>query len=370
MRTKSILLKLIPVILIVALGAFVSLAAPASQLLPAQIGKWTAAPESGTPAPSLAPDLTAETGQSAESRSYTSGTAKLSVTLQRYPDPSMAYEAYTAQLTVGMLPGDLKVPSAVDRSKASMLILIGNLVVDLRKPADISSADLRSLIAALQKQADKTPFPPIRSYLPEDGLVQGSQRYALGPAAFRAALEALDRSQFSDLGSEINFKIGAEAMMGRYWLGRGPNDVLLLIEYPTPQLAEQHLHHLESALSGQSGAAPTTVERRGSLLSLVLAPSSQNIAPVLRDRINYSTQVTWNEPSHTLTDPPWVVVLKNIFLGTFLFCGLALVLGIFFGGLRVLIKRLFPGKVFDRPENLEVLQLGLSGKPIDPRDLY
>jgi hypothetical protein len=370
MGTKSILLKLIPALLIVALAGSVCLGAPASQLLPAQIGKWTAIPESGTPAASLPPDLVSETGQILESRTYTSGTAKLSVTVQKYPDPSMAYEAYTTQLSVGMLPGDLKVPSAVDRSKSSMLILIGNLVVDLRKPADISSADLQSLIAALQKQADKTPFPPIRSYLPEDGLVQGSQRYALGPAAFQAALNALERDHFTGLGSEIDFKIGAEAMMGRYWLGRGPNDVLLLIEYPTPQLAEQHLHHLESALSGQPGAVPTTVERHGSLLSLVLAPSSQNVAQVLRDRINYSTQVTWNEPSHTLTDPPWVVVLKNIFLGTFLFCGLALVLGIFFGGFRVLIKRLFPGKVFDRPENLEVLQLGLTGKPIDPKDFY
>jgi hypothetical protein len=44
--------------------------------------------------------------------------------------------------------------------------------------------------------------------------------------------------------------------------------------------------------------------------------------------------------------------------------------GIAFGGVRVLTKRLFPGKVFDRPENVEVLQLGLSGKKIDPTDMY
>jgi len=29
-----------------------------------------------------------------------------------------------------------------------------------------------------------------------------------------------------------------------------------------------------------------------------------------------------------------------------------------------------PGKVFDRPQDIEVLQLGLSGKKIDPTDLY
>jgi len=38
--------------------------------------------------------------------------------------------------------------------------------------------------------------------------------------------------------------------------------------------------------------------------------------------------------------------------------------------LRVFTKRLLPGKIFDRPERMEILQLGLSGKTIDPRDFY
>jgi len=41
-----------------------------------------------------------------------------------------------------------------------------------------------------------------------------------------------------------------------------------------------------------------------------------------------------------------------------------------FGGFRVIVKRLYPGKVFDRPQDIEVLQLGLSGKKIDPSDMY
>jgi hypothetical protein len=344
-------------------------AASAGQLLPETIGSWTAgAPQAGTNG--LPQELIAETRQTIEFRTYTSGKRTLNIALQSYPDPSLAYEAYTAQLTVGMLPGDLKVPSAVDRADSRMILLIGNLIVDLRKSSDVSSADLQLLISSLLKKADRSPYPPIRSYLPDDGLVQGSQRYALGPAAFAAALTSLQRGDFSALTPEVDFKIGAEAMFGRYWLGKGQGDVLLLIEYPTPQLAEQHLHHLEAAMASRADAVKTTVERRGSLLSLVLAPSSANYAQVIRDRINYSTQVTWNEPSHTLTDPPWVLVLKNIFLGTLFFCGLALVLGVAFGGFRVIVKRLFPGKVFDRPESLEVLQLGLSSKPIDPKDLY
>ena len=48
----------------------------------------------------------------------------------------------------------------------------------------------------------------------------------------------------------------------------------------------------------------------------------------------------------------------------------AVVLGVAFGGVRVLAKIFFPGKFFDRPEQMYVLQLGLSGKRIDSRDFY
>jgi hypothetical protein len=48
----------------------------------------------------------------------------------------------------------------------------------------------------------------------------------------------------------------------------------------------------------------------------------------------------------------------------------AVVLGVAFGGVRVLAKTFFPGRFFDRPEQMDVLQLGLSGKRIDSRDFY
>ena len=48
----------------------------------------------------------------------------------------------------------------------------------------------------------------------------------------------------------------------------------------------------------------------------------------------------------------------------------ALVAGIGFGGFRLIIKRLFPGKVFDRPHSVQIIQLGLSGKTIKGEDFY
>ena len=137
-----------------------------------------------------------------------------------------------------------------------------------------------------------------------------------------------------------------------------------------PQLAEQHLHHLEQSLSADLAKAGVTVERKASLLSLVFSPTSPQHAQAIRDEVNYETEVTWNESSHKATDPPIFAIMFKIFLFTGLFLGVATGVGIAFGGFRVIIKRLFPGKVFDRPEDIEVLQLGLSGKKIDPTDMY
>ncbi|HEU0369986.1 MAG TPA: DUF6599 family protein [Candidatus Acidoferrum sp.] len=337
-------------------------------VLPPKFGAWTA---SGTipSASSLPQPLQQELGAKAgEAADYTSGSKTIHALLETFKDPSSAYAAYTGQLQVGMAPTDVRPYSAVNGERMSLLI--GNFLLYVDGVKGISAADLRTLALAVQGHADATPLPPIRNYLPEERLIQGTQRYAFGPAGFQAALGTLSQGKFASLASSIGFSSGAEAMLASYLIAPGKSQSLLLIEYPTPQLAEQHLRHIQADLSGNSELSSTNVERKASLLSLVLSPANERVAAQLRNEINYETQVTWNEPSHTLTDPPWLLVVKNIFLGTFAFCGLALVLGLAFGGVRVITKRLFPGKVFDRPENMEVLQLGLSGKRIDPRDFY
>jgi hypothetical protein len=48
-----------------------------------------------------------------------------------------------------------------------------------------------------------------------------------------------------------------------------------------------------------------------------------------------------------------MVVLTAVILGA------AIVAGIAFGGFRILIKRLFPDRVFDRPEDVEIIRLNL-----------
>src|ERR1700676_1303286 len=292
---------------------------------------------------------------------YGSGRHRIHVHLNKYRDPSSAYEVYTALLTPTMHPSTIGELSGVDKNR--LIMLLGDMVLDVWDQQNASTADLQQLAKLVKSRADKAPLPPVPSYLPE-GFSDGTQRYALGPVGLRLALGVLRRGEYSTLAPEVGFENGAEVMLAEY-LKRDDSAVLVLIEYPTPQLAEQHMHHLQTILPGIAKAGEAKIERTGSLLSLVLGATSPAYAASLRSAINYETQVTWNEPTHTLTDPPWLVIVSRIFTATGIFLVIAIVLGVAFGGLRVVTKRLFPGKVFDRRKDIEVLQLGLSGKRVD-----
>lgn len=297
---------------------------------------------------------------------YKNRDSVVSISAGRYHDPSSAFEVYTSRLRPGMVPTNVGQVSAFD--KDGVIILEGSLV--LSSTTNVSKDDLGTLVKAMEAGSEKAPLPPIRGYLPGPGRVLGSERYALGPEAMRAALAALGQADLAGLVDAAGFSSGAEAMLARFASRGRDGGVLLLLEYPTPQLAEQHIHHLDEVLPAAAKQAGTVIERKGSLLSMVLSPSSAEYAKRLREAVDYETQVTWNEASQTATDPPITSIMVKIFIGTGVFMVAAVVLGIAFGGVRVLTKIFFPGKVFDRPNQMEILQLGLSGKRIDPSDFY
>jgi hypothetical protein len=326
-------------------------------------GGWSAgSPAQGAKPDGVPQDQLKEAGlTSSWIRTYSNNGRNVTVALALFKDPSSAYQIYTAQISPNMLPSTVGSNTAVDHDK--LIALVGNLIVRVLPPQDATTAELVELLKVVRSRSDQAALPPVRSYLPE-GFSDGTQRYALGPVGFVAALDALHRSEYAKVTPEIGFANGAEVMLAEYHK-RNDSAVLLLVAYPTPQLAEQHLRHLQTILPDAAAKVGVKIERKGSLLSLVLGATSEAYAESLRSAINYETQVTWNEPSHTLTDPPWLVIVSRIFVATGLFLVVAIVLGVAFGGVRVLTKRLFPGKVFDRPKDLEVLQLGLSGKRID-----
>ncbi len=350
--------------LALALGAGAGVSAADLPILPEQFGSWHKQNCAMKPVRSV---LTMEAGElDYASCSFGSGTDSISILLGKYHDPSSAYEIYTSLIGPNMQPSTVGGPSAIDGEK--WVALIGNYVLEVRPPAKVSKSELEQLIKLIGKGADRTPLPPIRGYLPQ-GFMDGTQRYALGPQGFHYALANFHRTEFDAFTNELGFDAGAEVMLAEY---RGGKDsgVVLLIDYPTPQLAEQHLKHLETILRDVDEQEKTKIERRGSLLMMVLEPTSASYADGLRAAVRYQTAVTWHEPTQTITDPPWTTILGKIITLTMLFMVVAVVLGVAFGGFRVVMKKLFPGKFFDRPNDMDVLQLGLSSKRIDSEDFY
>lgn len=362
---------------LILLGLLASVGAAAEPaLLPDRIGPWQAdGPAKVTssnalyaiPSDVLTTALREAELQSIEQRNYTNENQHLNLRVLVFKDPTGAYEVYTQALDPSMKNVRMGEEAAFDQYHA--IVLIGNMVLIAGPSPNLKLESISGLDAALKAKADRTPYPPLKSYLPMKWRVWGSEKYALGLDGFEHAMEVSGLGAYAGLGKEVGFQFGAEAILAKYQ-GEYGSGILLLLQYPNPQLAEQHLHHLEEVLPVAAKKAGVTVERKASLLSLVFEPTSAMHAQAIRDEVNYETEVTWNEPHQTATDPSMASMMVKIFLFTGLFMGVATAVGVAFGGMRVIIKRLYPGKVFDRPQDIEVLQLGLSGKKIDPSDMY
>ena len=121
-----------------------------------------------------------------EQRAFHSGVDEITVRTYVLRDPSSAFEVYTFLLAPGMRDLGIGKDSAGTDYEANFLI--GNLVVQANIPPTVKSDSLRDLFMQLQTTADSSPLPPLKSYLPERWRTFGSEKYALGPEAFRAAI--------------------------------------------------------------------------------------------------------------------------------------------------------------------------------------
>jgi len=360
------------------------LSAAAQGVLPSSVGDWTT---SGVAPTVSAEQLDSVAGEragllrefglnSAEQRQYRQGQQTASITLYRMADPSAAYGVFTFLREPQMRPLDLgDSVSFAAATGDSAVFVVGNLALlasAVERPPD---AWLTEIAATLLPHADSRPYPLIADFLPRGGIVPGSERYVLGPRALREALPWAPATGDDWLG----FGKSAEAVVARYQASgqtRGGEITLLVTNYPTRQVAADQFGSLNRWMAfnveaDQAGGRRVVFgSRSNALVALVFGAESREIAGRLLSQIEYRSTVTWNEPSHTLTDPSFPTMIVGVFQGTGLIMLLAVAAGIGFGGLRVLVKFFVPGRVFDRDSQIEILQLGLSSKPIDSRDFY
>jgi hypothetical protein len=302
-----------------------------------------------------------------EKASYTRDDGRtLNIRAAVFEDASGAYGAFTYYRTPDMAEEEIGAQAAFSNNR--VLFYQGNVLIDavFDRLSVMSASQLRQLAGLVpQAEGNKGNPPSLPNYLPKRAFDQAfdknTTKYVLGPTT-------LDRVGSPLPTSMVDFKAGAEVALGKYAAPAG-DATLMLIEYPTPQIAADRLRQIDAShqvTQQQPGVAsivdvgPFFDARTGPILVIASGPLSKSDARSLMSSISYDADVTWNQNTYVSKKDNLANFLFNAIILCGIVVGLALVAGVAFGGLRVLIKRLFPGSVFDRPETVEVISLHLE----------
>jgi hypothetical protein len=355
----------------------VAWASQAPSILPKQFGGWQISGSSRTSADPVTADpvnaaVLKEYGfTSFESATYTRDDGrKLTLKAACFGDASGAYGAYTYYKTPPMLIE--KIGDGAASMNERVLFYRGNILVDaaFQKLSAMSAAELRELAESLPLPSGNTRnLPGLPAYLPTQSYVKNTARYVVGPTTLRN----IDAPVPSEL---VDFNAGAEVVTGNY-SSSGGEATLMLISYPTPQIAADHLRRIEAARQPSSQSAsgtnanptlqgPIFDKRTGPIVVVAAGPLSQAEAKSLLASVNYDANVTWNENTYFTKRDNLANLLVNVIILCFIIIGFALIAGVAFGGIRILAKRLFPNHVFDQAQSREFISLHLSEKPAEP----
>jgi hypothetical protein len=351
--------------------------APSGSILPQQFGGWQISGSSRTSNdPAVADPVNAAVLKEYGFTSFESATyardngRKLTLKAARFADASGAYGAYTYYKTPAMLIE--KIGDGAASMNERVLFYRGNILVDavFQKLSAMSAAELRELAESLPLPSGNTRnLPGLPAYLPTRSYVKNTARYVVGPAALQHVAAPVPAEL-------VDFNAGAEVVVGNY-NSSGGEATLMLISYPTPQIAADHLRRIEAArqqssqpVNGAPAAnanpglqTPIFDKRTGPIVVLAAGPLSQAEVKSLLASVNYDANVTWNENTYFTKRDNLANLLVNVIILCFIIIGFALVAGVAFGGIRILAKRLFPDHVFDQAQNREFISLRLSEKP-------
>jgi hypothetical protein len=343
--------------------------AQAPPILPPEFGGWQMQGAAQTSADSSSVDPTnaaalKEYGFSdAALSTYTRDDGRtLKIRAARFADASGAFGAYTFYLQPEMVREKIGDQGASQGQR--VLFYRGHILVDalFSKESPMSGAELRELAGLVPRPAGSAgSLPPVLGFMPQRSYVANTQKYAMGPVA----LGAFQSSLASDV---VDFGADAEVSLGKYSTDSG-TATLMLIYYPNPQVAIEHLRRIDAAraLRPQGGDVSTTEnagpffdKRTGPIIAIASGPLSESDAKSLLAQVHWEANLTWSQ--RTFLDPNNDLggFLVNVILACFILGALAIVAGVAFGGIRILMKRLFPGRVFDRPEQMEFISLHLA----------
>lgn len=188
--------------------------------------------------------------------------------------------------------------------------------------------EMDALYKVLPKLRSGGGLPVLMQHLPETGRVRNSERYMIG-------LRSLDLFASQIPAALAGFENGAEATVARYKTPMGDLP-LVLVEYPTPQIARDRMAAFEKQPGWQ-------VKRSGPLVAIVPAQPELKLdaagAKPLFDSIQWDLQFTWYESAKRTPQ----VNVAGMVLGALKLTGVLLLAmflgGVFFASIGVWIRR-------------------------------
>ena len=343
-------------------------ASPTPAILPQQFGGWQLQAAAHTSTDPAAADA-ANAAVLEEYRfsdlavaTYTRDDGRtLKIRAARFTDASGAFGAYTFYLQPNMAKAQIGDQGAALGDR--VLFYRGHVLIDAQfsEETAMSGAELRELAGALPKPGgNNANLPTFIEFMPQAGRELNTTKYVMGPAALNAVGAPIP----TDL---VDFGASAELALRRYTTSSG-EATLMLISYPTPQLAADHLRRIDAAhqvrapQSGESaiGGSGEFFDKRTGPIVAIASGVSESDAKSLLGMVNYEASVTWNTPSESGEVRDLYKLILNIVVLCGILAGLAIVAGVAFGGIRILVKRMYPDRVFDRPEQIEFISLRLT----------
>jgi hypothetical protein len=240
-----------------------------------------------------------------------------------------------------------------------VLFYRGNVLVDavLDHVTAMSAAELRELADSLPLPSGTARnLPAVQNYLPKQASIRNSTKYVMGPIG----LSDVSAPISADL---VDFNAGAEVALEDYSTSSGTAR-LMIISYPTPQIAAEYLRRIQASSTRQGSPSPSQlqVKRTGPMVVVAEGQISGSEAKSLLASVNYEADVTWNENTFFTKRDNLANLLVGIIILVAVLIGFALVAGVMFGGFRILMKRIFPDRVFDRSKDVEIISLRLSDR--------
>ncbi|MCU1339616.1 MAG: hypothetical protein JWO19_5197 [Bryobacterales bacterium] len=289
-------------------------------ILPDHIGDF-AKGETKTLAASDAP-LYQEFGYlNGEQAQYTAPGKRFSASAWRLRDSTGALALFEVQRPPDATPAKVLALSA--KTPDGQIVTYGNYVFQFT--GDLPEQKDLELLYAQLPQLDRAPLPALAGYLPQEGLIPNSERYILGPAS-------LARFEPRIAPSLAAFHLGAEAQSGRYRTPKG-DLTLVIFSYPTPNIArERQAEYLK---------VPGTIAKRsGPLVGVVAGPVNPDAAEGVLAGVQYAGNLTLNEKVPVNQGLFMYKLFLNIFVLSGVLIGLSIIVGIGFGGFRILRRKL------------------------------